>query len=395
MINRRQLFLDRIAQTSEMPAIVDVSHAEGIFIYDRNGDRYTDLSSGIGPNILGHRHPVILEAIEKQTSGYLHTMVYGEHIQSPQLDLAQLLLDTLPEKMEQVYFLSSGSEAVEAALKVARIYTNRREVVSAGRAYHGSTIGAESLRSDHSFLQNIGPLVPGTRHIRFNQSEDLEKITDRTAAVICETVQAENGVIVPSADYFQALRKRCDSTGTLLIFDEIQIGLCRSGQFHAFEHFGICPDILVLGKALGGSLPLSAVISSKEVLQSISRQVPLAHLTTFGGHPLCCATGFAALNFLKENQMWSRAKEIGQKFVDLLQNGPWKMWSIGAMIAFDVGSEKKAVEWFEALHGAKIVTDLLLFDLHCWRIAPPLTITDKEIEEVCDKILTLGQMIEN
>lgn len=389
MINRRQLFLKHIAQTSEMPAIIDVKHAEGIYIYDRHDRRYTDLSSGIGPNILGHRHPAVTKAIQEQSGDYLHTMVYGEHIQSPQLKLAQMLVDSLPDHLDQVYFLSSGSEAIEAALKVARIATGRYKVISAANAYHGSTIGAESLRSDIDFLQNIAPVVPGVEHIGFNEIDDLDKIDGHTAAVIMETIQAEAGVIVPDIGFMKALREKCDETEALLIFDEIQIGLGRSGRFHAFEHFDIAPDILVLGKALGGGLPLSAVVAASRVMSTISTNVPLAHLTTFGGHPLCCSTGLTALEYIRQKRLWERAVEIGKRFEEKLSGGPWKTRRAGAMVAFDTGSEEKAVEWFQKLHEARIVTDLLLFDLNSWRIAPPLIISDEQIDEVCAEILSL------
>ncbi|MDX1684333.1 MAG: aspartate aminotransferase family protein [Saprospiraceae bacterium] len=389
MLSRRSLFLKHIAQTSDVPAIIDVARAEGVHIYDHSGKKYTDLSSGIGPNILGHRHPDILEAIRQQTGKYLHTMVYGEHIQSPQLNLAELLLEKLDKPDGQVYFLSSGSEAIEASIKVARMTTGRIEVISAANAYHGSTIGAESLRSDLDFLSSIVPLVPGTRHIGFNAPDDLGKITSDTAAVIMETIQAEAGVIVPDKDYMAALRKRCDEVGALLIFDEIQIGLGRSGDLFAFQAFDIEPDILVLGKALGGGLPLSAVISSKDIMTTISHKVPLAHLTTFGGHPLCCSTGLATLKHITNEKLWLRAAEIGQRFGEMLSQGPWKIRKAGAMIAYDVGSEQSAIEWANKLHNAGIVIDLLLFDLKTWRMAPPLTITDQQIDEVCAQIMDL------
>lgn len=389
MISRRSLFLKHIAQTSEFPAIIDVAMAEGIYITDQSGKKYIDLSSGIGPNILGHKHPKVQEALHKQSNAYLHTMVYGEHIQSPQIELAQLLVEKLPDSLKSVYFLSSGSEAIEAALKVAKVYQNKYEIIAAKSAYHGSTIGAESLRSDTDFTKNIAPLVPGIKHITFGNVEDLELISEETAAVIMEPVQAEAGVLEADTSYMVALRKRCDDTDTLLIFDEIQVGLGRTGHLFCFERYGICPDILVLGKAIGGGLPLSAVIADQKVMAAISHRVPLAHLTTFGGHPLCCATGLATLKFIVENQLWTRANEIGHRFAERLKDGPWSINQVGAMIGFEVESEAKAVDWQTRLHNAGIVTDLLLFNLCMWRIAPPLTISNQEIDASCEIILGL------
>jgi acetylornithine/succinyldiaminopimelate/putrescine aminotransferase len=244
-------------------------------------------------------------------------MVYGRHIQSPQLSLAEALIENTPSNLNQVYFLSSGSEAVEAALKIARLFTDRYKIFSAANAYHGSTIGAESLRSDIDFTLGIAPLVPGIEHITFNDTADLERIDHRTAAVIMETVQAEAGVKMPSRAYMKALRRRCTEVGALLILDEIQVGLGRTGKLFAFEHYDIFPDILVLGKAIGGGLPLSAVMSDKAIMSSISTKVPLAHLTTFGGHPLCCSAGLATLTHIVENQLWLRSEEIGHKMM------PW------------------------------------------------------------------------
>lgn len=370
--------------------MLEVAHAKGIYITDITGKRYTDLSCGIGPSILGHGHPVVQEAIQKQSDFYLHTMVYGEHVQSPQLQLATLLLEHLSGNFEQVYFLSSGSEAIEAALKVAKIYTERSKILSAKNAYHGSTIGAESLRSDIEFVSGIAPLVPDVYNIGFNNLTDIELIDSSVAAVVMETIQAENGVVIPDEAYMKAVRQKCTEVGAMLILDEIQVGIGRTGKLFAYEHFEISPDILVLGKAIGGGLPLSAVISSTKIMQSISTKVPLAHLTTFGGHPLCCATGGAVFTYIVEHKLWERAEVIGQRFEQNLKGkGPWQIRRKGAMMAFDVGSEAAALDWHERLHNKGIVTDLLLFDLNTWRISPPLIMTDEEIDEACISILEL------
>lgn len=388
MISKRALFIKHIAQTSDAPSIIEVASASGIHITDVQGKKFTDLSCGIGPSILGHGHPLVQSAIQRQSNDYLHTMVYGEHVQSPQVHLATLLLDHLSDNFEQVYFLSSGSEAIEAALKVAKIHTDRSKIISASNAYHGSTIGAESLRSDVEFVSAIAPVVPDVYHIGFNIAGDLNLIDHSVAAVVMETIQAENGVIIPDMAYMKALRRRCTEVGALLILDEIQVGIGRTGKLFAFEHFDISPDILVLGKAIGGGLPLSAVISSTEIMQSISTKLPLAHLTTFGGHPLCCAAGGATLSYIIEHKLWERAEVIGQRFENNLEGmRPWKIRRKGAMIAFDVGSEQAALAWHKRLHSQGVITDLLLFDLNTWRISPPLIISDEEIDQACEVIL--------
>lgn len=388
-MSKRDLFLKHIAQTRAAPSMIEVVKAEGVRVLDASGKTYYDLSSGIGPNILGNRHPAVVEALHIQLDQYLHTMVYGEHVQSPQVELARTLIEHLPKNMEKVYFLSSGSEAIEAALKIAKLYTGRTKIISASNAYHGSTIGAESLRSDIDFTMKMAPLVPDIDNITFNNINDLNKIDEHVAAVIMETVQAENGVRVPDATYMKALRARCDENGTLLILDEIQVGLGRTGRLFAFEHFGIAPDMLVLGKALGGGLPLSAVIASQDIMQTISERYPLAHLTTFGGNPMCCAAGKAVLDHIINEKMWVRAEEIGQRFESNLRSESWTMRRAGAMIAFDVGDENEAVNWQSKLVEAGIIVDLLLFNTSSWRIAPPITISDDEIDEVSELILSL------
>jgi acetylornithine/succinyldiaminopimelate/putrescine aminotransferase len=313
-------------------------------------------------------------------------MVYGEHIQTPQICLATALIDRTPESMDQVYFLSSGSEAIEAALKIAKLHTRRTGVRAAARAYHGSTIGAESLRSDIDFIQDVAPLVPGVKHFRFNHIEDLDTITSEVGCVIMEPVQAEAGIVVPTKDFMKAVRTKCDEVGALLIFDEIQVGLGRTGSLFAFQQFDVEPDILVLGKAIGGGLPLSAVIAPKDIMESISRKVPLAHLTTFGGHPLCCATGSAVFNYICENEMWVRAEEIGQRFEQGLKDGPWEFKRHGAMFGLRWQSEDDTVKFQNALHETGVLCDLLLFDLGMVRFAPPLIISDEEIEKGIEMI---------
>lgn len=390
---KRSLYLNHIAKTDPGRSFIEVQRTEGVFVIDADDKKYYDLASGIGPSILGHHHPAIQEAIDRQSRSYLHTMVYGMHIQSPQVDLAVQLLDHLPDFFEQVYFLSSGSEAIEAALKMAKLFTGRKKVVAAHNAYHGSTVGAESLRSDVDFIQNLAPLVPGVEHLRFNHLEDLDRIDSGTACVIMEPVQAEAGIVVPDREYMQALRAKCDTCGTLLIFDEIQMGMGRTGTLFAFEAFGIRPDILVLGKAIGGGLPLSAVVTSKEIAQSISHRFPLSHLTTFGGHPLCCATGLAALRVITEGKMWERAREIGTLYRDLLEPHFDHFRQYGAMFGMEVGGYEQAAAFQRLLQEEGVISDILLFNSGMVRMAPPLVISNDEIQDSAQRILRAGKRL--
>lgn len=385
------MYLKHIAKTDPGKDFVEVDRTEGIYVVDVEGKKYFDLASGIGPSILGHHHPRIQEAIDSQSRRYLHTMVYGMHIQSPQVELATAILNELPDHFEQVYFLSSGSEAVEAAVKIGKLFTGRKKVIAAANAYHGSTVGAESLRSDADFTKNLAPLVPGIDHIRFNHMSDLGKIDSETGCVIMETVQAEAGIVVPDQEYMKALRAKCDEVGAVLIFDEIQMGMGRTGHLFAFEGFNIRPDILVMGKAIGGGLPLSAVVSSKDMMQSISHAYPLAHLTTFGGHPLCCATGKAAWDVIQENKLWLRAQEIGSRYTDLL-SPHFELWrQYGAMFGIGCGTQEKAGEFQTKLLENGIISDMLLFKSDMIRMAPPLVITDQEIEESAKAIVSAAR----
>jgi len=387
MSSKRSLYLKHVAQTDPFGPSLVVEKTEGVFVIDEAGKKYYDLASGIGPSILGHHHPVVTEALSSQGSNYLHTMVYGMHVQSPMVDLAASLLEQLPSRFEQVYFLCTGTEAVEASLKIAKLHTGKPNIIAAENAYHGSTIGAESLRSDLDFTSALAPLVPGVKHVKFNDCESLSQIDEMTSCVIMEPVQAEAGIIVPQKDFLQKVRSKCDEFGALLIFDEIQVGLGRTGSLFAFEHFGVEPDILLLGKAIGGGLPLSCVITSKEIMQSISHKHPLSHLTTFGGHPLCCATGLAVFNYIVDHQLWKRAEEIGQKFEANLGDSKLKFKRFGAMFGFDCESEEEAVKLKEDLLKSGIISDLLLFHLSMVRMAPPLIISDSEIRESCERIL--------
>ena len=386
MISHRQLFLNYLAQTSPSPLLLEIEKAEGIYLYSPTGKRYIDLISGIGVSNIGHRHPKVIEAIENQIQKYLHLMVYGEYVQTPQVSLAKKLVELLPKNLDSVYLVNSGSEAIEGAMKLAKRYTGRQEIISCYKAYHGSSQGALSVGGSEAFKQAYRPLLPAVRHIHYGSYSDLEKITQKTACVIIETIQGEAGVMVACSNYFRALRERCSQTGTLLILDEIQAGFGRTGKLFAFEHFGIVPDVLVLAKAMGGGMPIGAFVAPKEIMQTLSYNPILGHITTFGGHPVSCAAALASLEVIV-SQDW----EVEQKanlFRQLLQHP--KILSVrnkGLMMAVEFESFEILKPIIDKAIDLGVITDWFLFCDNAMRIAPPITITYQEIENACKIIL--------
>jgi acetylornithine/N-succinyldiaminopimelate aminotransferase len=294
MLTQRQLFLQHVAQTSDAPLGLEIEKAEGVYLYDVAGKKYIDLISGIGVSALGHCHPKVVQAVQAQAAKYMHTMVYGEYVQSPQVQLAKYLCDVLPSTLNAVYFTNSGTEATEGAMKLAKRFTGKSEIISCYNSYHGSTQGALSLNGDEYFKSAYRPLLPDVRQIRYNNFEDIHLITNKTAAIFLEPIQAEAGVIVPEKVYLEAVRKRCDETGTLLVFDEIQTGCGRTGNLFRFQTENVVPDILLVGKAFGGGLPLAAFIADIEIMQVLQNNPVLGHITTFGGNAVCCAAGMAS-----------------------------------------------------------------------------------------------------
>ncbi len=381
-------FLKHVAQTSPDPDGFEVSHGEGIYLFDTAGNSYIDCISGIAVSSLGHGHPRILAAIKKQLDLHLHTMVYGEHIQVPQVALAERLAELLPPSLSCTYFTNSGAEAVEGALKLARKYNSRYEIIACRNAYHGSTAGAESLRSDLLHTSSIMPLVPGVRHINFNSIEDLEKINQHTAAVIIEPIQGEAGVIVPVGGYLKALRDRCDQTGTLLIFDEIQTGMGRTGSLWAFEQEEVVPDILLLAKAFGGGLPLGAFISSQEIMHSLSHDPALSHMTTFGGHPLSCSASLEAINIIVENKLPAQAIHFEKIIREKLGHHPAirEIRGRGLMLAIELNNPDQLLPAIKACRENGLLVDWFLFNNRSIRLAPPLVISEEEVNSVCEKL---------
>ena len=387
-MNQRQLFQKYLAPTSPEPMALPITKAKGSQLFDENGKAYIDLIGGISVCNMGHAHPKVVEAIKQQADQYLHVMVYGEVVQSPQVQYAELLCRHLPESLQSVYFTNSGAEAVEGAMKLAKRVTGRAEIIACHKSYHGSTQGALSLLGDEYFRNAYRPLLPEVRHVLFNDLDSLSSITEKTAAILIETVQAEAGVNVPSKMWLQQLRTRCTETGTLLILDEIQVGFGRSGSLWAFEQFGIEPDVLLLGKALGGGMPLGAFIASRDLMRHLSIAPILGHITTFGGHPVSCAAGKAALEALLEEISFEDIPNKAALFQKELQHPAIKnIRQFGLMLAIELDSFETVQKVIAQCLQMGVFTDWFLFASHCIRIVPPLVITEEEIKIACAIIL--------
>jgi len=388
MLSLRQLFLANNAQTTDFPLMLEFERAEGIYMYDTEGKPNLDLISGIGVSNIGHSHPEVISAIKSQLDKYMHLMVYGEYVQTPQVRFAEKLTSLLPARLQSVYFTNSGTEAIEGAMKLAKRYTCRQHIIACHNSYHGSTQGALSIMGNEEFKQAYRPLLPGVSFIRFNDLQDLDHVTEETAAVVIETIQGEAGVRVPDVAYLQALRERCTKTGTLLVLDENQTAFGRSGKLFAFEHFGIEPDILVLGKALGGGMPLGAFIASNEVMGALKNNPILGHLTTFGGHPVCCASGLASLEVLLNNNYIDSVPAKETLIKQLLVHPAIKgIRGKGLMLAVEFESFDLNKKIIDNCIAQGVITDWFLHCSNAMRIAPPLIITDEQIRHACDVIL--------
>ncbi len=435
-MNQRDLFFRHLAQTSPSPLALEIVRAEGMHLYAADGKVYLDLIGGISVCNTGHRHPAVIEAIRKQADQYLHILVYGELLQSPQIEYARFLTLHLPQSLQSVYFTNSGAEATEGAMKLAKRATGRTQIVAFNHGYHGSTQGALSILGDEYWRNAFRPLLPGVIHLDYNSFEQLEQISRQTACVIVETVQAENGVIkpkpagsedfiqkkeienqpglassilknrpqeehapIPNAghrktepfhnnNWLQALREKCDESGALLVLDEIQTGFGRTGTLWGFEQYAVVPDIMLLGKALGGGLPLGAFVASRQLMDTLMDKPVLGHITTFGGHPLSCAAGLSSMNVLLDEQLMDSVPHKEKIFQQLLVHPAIKsVRTAGLLIAveFESFERNKRVIDYCISHG--LLTDWFLFASHCLRIAPPLVISDDEIEKACQLIL--------
>ena len=382
----RNQFLRHIAQTSPAPQLIEVERAEGVFFYTPEGKAYYDLISGVSVSNVGHGNKAVVEAVQRQAADYMHIMVYGEMVERPQVEFARILAEALPEPLDSVYFLNSGAEAVEGALKLAKRYTGRTEMISMRQAYHGSTHGAMSMMGapeGEEWKNAFRPLLPDTKAIRFNCEEDLQQITERTACVLCEPVQGEAGVRPPKEGYLQALRKRCTEVGALLIFDEIQVGMGRTGEMFAMKKYGVTPDLVCLAKALGGGMPLGAFVSSQEIMSTLTHNPVLGHITTFGGHPVCCAAGLAAMKFLQENKIVEDVERKGALYEELLKDHPAvkEIRRAGMLLAIELGESEKLYRIMDLFIERGILSDWFLFCDTAFRISAPLVISDEEIRD--------------
>ena len=388
MLSQRQLFLLNTAQTSDSPKSLEIESAEGVYLTDIAGKRYIDLVSGFAVSNVGHRHPDVVQAIKNQADKFLHVTVYGEYIQSPQVLFAEKLCSILPNTLNSVYFVNSGAEATEGAMKLAKRFTGRTQIISCVNSYHGSTQGALSLMGNEHYKQAYRPLLPGVSFIRFNVSQDLQKITEETAAVFLETIQGEAGVMVPDYEYMQALRHRCNETGSLLVMDEIQTGFGRTGKLFGFEHFDIVPDILLLAKGMGGGMPIGAFIADKGIMDSFKENPILGHITTFGGHPVSCAAGLAALNVLLSEGLTATVPTKEHLFRDCLIHPKIKaIRGKGLLLSLQLSSFEEVERVSKTCMDEGLIIDWFLHNETSLRIAPPLIITEDEINKACDVIL--------
>ena len=387
-MNQREIFLKHVAQTSPSPLAFEIAKAEGCLLYDVNGKEYIDLIGGISVANVGHRHPKVVEAIKKQLDAYMHVMVYGEFIESPQVQYAKLITDHLPASLNSVYFTNSGAEAIEGSMKLAKRVTNRTQIIAFRNSYHGSTQGALSIIGDEYWRNAFRPLLPDVLHLEYNSLKSLDEISEKTACVIAETIQAEAGIIVPSKEWLQALRKKCTESGTLLLLDEIQAGFGRTGKLWGFENFEIIPDVLILGKALGGGMPLGAFIAEKKIMDAFTENPVLGHITTFGGHPVCCAAGVAAMKVLLGEKIMDSIKVKEELFTSLLIHKKIKaIRSFGLWMAVEFDSFETNKKIIDACIESGAMIDWYLFAANCLRISPPLTISKAQIIEASGKIL--------
>lgn len=383
-LTNRQLFYQHLATPAYVPEALEFTKSEGIYLMNDKNEKYVDLVSGVSVSNVGHRHPKVVTAIKNQVDSYMHLMVYGEFIQSPQVQLASILTQNLPNSLNSVYLVNSGSEANEGAMKLAKRATGRSEIIAFKNAYHGGTHGALSILGNEEMKYAFRPLLPDIRFLDFNASDQLSQITEKTAAVVIESIQAEAGIILPQKNYLRKIRERCTEVGALLILDDIQMGFGRTGRLFSFEHFDFTPHILTLAKGMGGGMPIGAFVASKELMDLLQFSPALGHITTFGGHPVSCAAAIASLEVILDEKLSEQAETKGQLFVKALENHPLvkEIRQLGLMIAVDLGTDELAEKMMKALWENKLIADQFLFNRTSFRIAPPLTITFEEIKDI-------------
>jgi len=387
-MNKENYFVKHLGQTTPFPFLIDIQSAEGIYIIDKKGKSYMDMIAGVAVNNIGHRHPKVVAALKEQIDHYMHVMVYGEYIQDAQINLSSALQAVLPSTLNALYPVNSGTEAIEAAIKLVKRSTHRTEIISFKGAYHGSTNGALSISSNVIKKQAFRPLLPDVHFINLNNFEDLQRITHRTAGVFLETVQGDAGVRIPEKAFMEALRKRCDEVGALLVFDEIQCGMGRTGKMFAFEHYNCIPDVLTLGKALGGGMPIGALICNQNLLQNFSHDPMLGHITTFGGHPVICAAAVACLEVMKSEIDFNEVNRLGALLAELIgkEKEIIAVRQIGMMFAFDMESPERVEKIVMRCLQKGVITFWFLSHPYSFRLSPPLNITENEIRQAAQLI---------
>lgn len=388
-LSNRQLYYQHLAVPANVPNALEIVKAEGICLYTDKGEKYVDLVSGVSVSNIGHRHPKVVAAIKKQVDEYMHLMVYGEFIQSPQVQLAGKLAENLPKSLDAVFLVNSGSEAIEGAMKLAKRSTSRSEIIAFKNAYHGGTQGALSILGNEEMKYAFRPLLPDIRFLEFNNSEDLKKITTKTAAVVVESVQAEAGIVLPKAGYLKAMRERCTEVGCEMVLDDIQMGFGRTGKLFSFENYDFVPDIITLAKGMGGGMPIGGFVSSKEKMNLLQFNPVLGHITTFGGHPVSAAAALASLEVLTETDLIEQANTKGKRFADALIKHPQvkEIRQIGLMLAVELQNEAALPQAMAKLFSNRLIVDQFLFSNTSFRIAPPLTISFDEIDEIIETVI--------
>ncbi len=392
----RKQFLENVAQTSPQSMMVEVENAQGIYLITPDGKKIVDLVSGVSVSNVGHHNPKVVEAVVEQAQKYMHTMVYGETVQRPQVEYAAALARNLGDSLDSVYFVNSGAEAIEGAMKLVKRHTGRTQIISMKNAYHGSTQGALSIQGAEEFKTAFRPLIPDCQQIRFNNITDLNEITERTAAVFTEIVQGESGINPPDRNWLVQLRKRCDEVGALLVVDEIQTGFGRVGTMFAFQKWGVKPDVVCLAKALGGGMPLGAFVSSKKIMMDLTHSPVLGHITTFGGNPVCCAAGLAALGVIENEELCSNAAVMGEIFERRLEKHPFvqEIRRAGLLMAVELGSSEKLFAVMDSLIKWGYMSDWFLFCDTAFRISPPLVINEEQVNKTCEDILQVLSEVE-
>ncbi|NOY49288.1 MAG: aspartate aminotransferase family protein [Chlorobi bacterium] len=387
-LTNRQLFRQNLAVPADIPEAIEIESAEGIFLTSVDGQKYIDLVSGVSVSNVGHRHPAVVKAIKEQLDKYMHLMVYGKYIQSPQVRLAGLLSSVLPEKLDSVFLVNSGSEAIEGALKLAKRISGRSEIMAFKKSYHGSTHGALSILGDERMKSAYRPLLPNVKLLEYNNLDDLDKINADTASVVVEAIQAEAGIIIPSQDFMHKLNVKCHENKCLLIVDEVQMGFGRTGKMFGFEHFDIEPDIVCFAKGLGGGMPIGAFVSSKENMNLLTFNPALGHITTFGGHPVSSASALASLKLILDEGLHKKSNDKGLLIASGLEKHPKikTIRRIGLMLGVELKSDFSAARMVKILQGHHLIVDQFLFNESSFRIAPPLTITEDEIRVVIEML---------